>query len=82
MQRQATRHIPQVVGSNIRIARAEADLTQHELALQVGTQGFQVSRWELGIHRPKDDMLARLADALDKDVAWFYVDREPQGAAA
>ena len=80
MQRQATRHISQVLGTNLRTAREEQGLTQHELALAVGSQAFQISRWENGLHRPKDAMLATLAEVLRVDLAWLYTDHTKEVA--
>lgn len=74
MQRQAPRQIPQIIGANIRSARKRHRLTQHQLATMAGTQAFQVSRWEMGVHRPKDEMLAALAHALEMDLADFFAD--------
>lgn len=80
MHSQATRQIPSIIGSNIRRARLSAGLTQHQLAGHAGTQAFQVSRWEKGLHRPKDETLAALAEVLGCDVAWFYTDHERTAA--
>lgn len=66
----------QIVGSNIRAARLSAGLTQHQLAIHAGTQAFQVSRWEMGLHRPKDEMLMSLSEVLGRDIAWFFSDDE------
>jgi transcriptional regulator with XRE-family HTH domain len=82
MQRQVPRQIPQIIGSNIRAARKRRHLTQHELATLAGTQAFQVSRWEKGLHRPKDEMLAALAHVLGMELADFFADDEPEREAA
>lgn len=76
MQRQEPRQIPQIVGANLRAGRQRKHLTQHELAMLAGTQAFQVSRWEKGLHRPQDEMLAALAHALEMDFADFFTERE------
>lgn len=80
MTRQETHQIPVVVGSNIRSARQRKGLTQHELALAVDTQAFQIGRWEKGRHKPRDEMLAALAQALDLEISDFF--SEPTEAAA
>lgn len=80
MQRQETRHVPQTIGANLRAARIRKGLTQHQLSIAAGTQAFQVSRWEKGRHRPKDEMLVSLGDVLGMSLADFYA--EPEGVAA
>jgi transcriptional regulator with XRE-family HTH domain len=62
------------IGANLRAARKSAGLTQRQLAERIGTDSFQVSRWERGANRPVDDTLAALADALGLDWADFYAD--------
>lgn len=52
------------LGQRVKAARTAAGLTQHELAVAVGSQSFEVSRWENGRHRPTDEKLEALADAL------------------
>lgn len=79
MSRQAPRHIPTVVGGNIRLGRLANDLTQGDLARVLGVDAFQVSRWERGLHRPSDDTLFAIADALGRDFVWFF---SPQAQAA
>lgn len=68
------------IGANLRAARAAAGLTQRQLAERIGTDSFQVSRWERGANRPQDETLTALADALSIDLAAFYA--EPERAAA
>jgi transcriptional regulator with XRE-family HTH domain len=68
------------IGANLRAARKSAGLTQRQLAERIGTDSFQVSRWERGANRPQDDTLTALAYALDVDLAVFYA--EPTDVAA
>lgn len=68
------------IGANLRAARNGAGLTQRQLAERIGTDSFQVSRWERGANRPQDATLAALADALGVDLAAFDV--EPRDVAA
>lgn len=85
MSRQGTPQIKTIVGRNLRAARDAKHLTQREVAQAIGTEGFQVSRWEMGRVRPSDGTLIRLAEALDvPDWTWFFVDHdcEPNGIAA
>jgi transcriptional regulator with XRE-family HTH domain len=67
------------IGANLRALRLAHDLTQRQLAERIGTDSFQVSRWERGVNRPQDETLFALATALGVDVAAFY---EPEATAA
>lgn len=69
----ASRSLAAIVGANVRTARTAKDLTQHELAVALGSgDAMTVSRWERGTHIPSVERLVRLAEVLDRDVAWFY----------
>lgn len=76
MSRQGTPQIKTIVGRNLRAARDAKGLTQREVAQAIGTEGFQVSRWEKGRVRPNDVTLARLAEALDVEFVWFFIDHD------
>ncbi len=82
MTSQATSHIAATVGANIRLARQAKGIKQRDLAALLDTEGFMVSRWERGAHRPTDERMQALADALDRDVAWFYTDHSLREQAA
>ncbi len=82
MPSQATRQIKTIVGQNLSAARRAQRLTQRQLAQALDTDAFQVSRWERGVNRPSDSTLARLAEALGVEFAWFFVDRAPEDVAA
>jgi transcriptional regulator with XRE-family HTH domain len=69
------------VGARIRRARKAADLTQHQLAVLVGTgDAMKVSRWERGENLPSAAALFSLAEIFDVDVAWFYESEEAAAA--
>lgn len=83
MTRQATRQAVPLklrVGRNIATAREDKGLTQRRLAAVLGTEGFAVSRWERGKVTPSDAYFAKLAKALDRDIAWFYADHTAEPA--
>lgn len=63
----------QRMGARMAQRRRELGLTQEEVARQLpGTiAGGQVSKWERGLHRPKDDVLEAVARVLDVDVSYF-----------
>lgn len=50
-----------LIGPNIRVLRGAAGLTQHELALKLGTTGNVVSEWERAIAMPNDANVFALA---------------------
>jgi transcriptional regulator with XRE-family HTH domain len=54
----------------LRDARLRVGLTQHELARLIDVAGGErISRWELGSSVPRPEMIHRLAQALNVDVA-------------
>jgi len=64
-----------VSGEKITSERQRTRMTQHELAVAVGTQANQISTWERGVHGPNVLLLYRLAKFFGRDMEWF-VDRE------
>lgn len=77
----ASTNLAATLGRNIRAARRDAGLTQHELAVALGRGDLMlVSRWERGEHRPNDENLLALANVLKRDVPWFYTDHERKAA--
>lgn len=52
-------------GSEVRLARIMAGLTQQELAERIGTKQSSVSRLECGRQEPGMEMLRKIAWALD-----------------
>lgn len=61
------------MGARIRERREELGMTQHQLAraLPGDVLHTQVSKWERGINRPRDDTLDAIAKALKVDVSYF-----------
>jgi transcriptional regulator with XRE-family HTH domain len=68
------------IGANLKAARKSCGLTQTELGDRIGRDGFQISRWERGAHKPSDEALYALGEALGLDYFDFF--REPEEAAA
>lgn len=60
-----------LIAARIRKARREADLTLDGLGETVGTSRHHLIRLEKGIHRPRADMLSKIAEATGRDVVWF-----------
>lgn len=48
--------------------RSKQDITQEELALRVGTQKSNISRFESGAYNPSLDFLIKIANSLGKEV--------------
>lgn len=67
------------VSRQIRQARAEAGLTQEQLAERCGVTLRGLQAWEQATRTPRMDGLAALAVALSKPVAYFF---EPLEEAA
>lgn len=69
----ASSDLAATVGRRIRVARKSALMTQHELAVALGSgDAMKVSRWERGEHLPSNESLAALAAVLGRDPSWFY----------
>lgn len=65
------------LGEKIRQARAEADLSQRELASRAGLSIQALSALENGRQLPRISSLIDIALATDKPVPWFFVDATP-----
>ena len=77
----ASRNLAATIGANLRIARADAGLTQHELAVRLGRcDAMAISRWERGVNRPSDENLFALAEVLGHDFTWFLTDGQKAAA--
>ena len=81
MPRNSTSHVAGTVGRNIKARRVAADLTQHELAVRLGTgDHMTVSRWERGEHVPTTTNLLLLARVLGCDAGDFYATERKEAA--
>jgi len=49
-------------------ARSQLNITQEELALRVGTQKSNISRFESGSYNPSLDFVTKIARGLGKDI--------------
>lgn len=78
---QAPLNIKQRVGENIAAARASCGLSRRAFGDLIGVDQMLVYKWERGDHRPQDENLAALAQALSLDIAWFYTDHATEAAA-
>lgn len=58
-----------MLGENIKALRKRKGLTQEELAIRLRVVRQTVSKWEKGLSVPDAEMLQRLAEVLDTDVA-------------
>lgn len=76
--------VPSVLGSRIRQARRQANLSQSQLARKIGAHVTSVSDWERGVNEPSVRHMTSIAEATDKKLDWFVESRDPfrQGAEA
>lgn len=63
-----------LVGRAIVHGRHRLELTQGQLARQLGIDPRQLSEWERGIHEPGDRHLAELMHALGQPMGFFYTE--------
>lgn len=60
---------------NLRYLRTSSNLTQEELAKQIGSSQKQISKWEIGLIEPNVYYLCMLADFFHVSID-FLVGRE------
>jgi len=60
-----------LLGERLKIARLAAGLTQDELAVAAGTNDVSIFRYEAGLHKPKVDIISKLAAALKCNLTWL-----------
>jgi len=67
--------VRELVGTNIALARADAGLTQDQLAAQLGVARTQLSMWERGRRLPSARFMYAISDALghERELHWLYV---------
>lgn len=83
MRMQANRQIKTILAENIEAARKAKGLTRRALAAQVNdVDPLAIYRWERAEVMPNAANMQALADALGRDVSWFYTDHEPNGQEA
>ncbi len=68
-------------GQLIRERRRQSDLTQEQVARQVGTSTPYVGHLEAGKRHPSDEIVARLADALALDRRELFLLANPHANA-
>lgn len=76
-----------LVGHNIRVARdaiADPPLRQEQLADRLGVLRHQLSDWERGRFRPRDETLERIAEICGvpgaPEIGWFFNSHDEQAA--
>jgi len=60
-----------LIAARIRRARREGEMTLDGIAATVGTSRQHLIRLERGDHRPRTEMLTRIAAATGRPVEWF-----------
>lgn len=66
-------HIRSTVGANIARLRAQAGLSQLDLANAIGMDPMGVSRWERGKVMPRPETVDRIAYVLGVEVGALYL---------
>src|SRR5699024_4840496 len=66
------RKINEFVGSRIKDIRKKRGFTQKELGLKLGVKHNTISSYEKGTNEPEQDILFRMADALDVSINDFF----------
>lgn len=67
----------QALGSLIRRARKDAELSHDRLADRVGTSRSHLIKLEKGWHRPSEPMLEAIARETGKDIEFFQTQTDP-----
>ena len=62
------------VATNVRLARAQAELSQRGFADLLDTGVISISRWENGHVMPNTASIIAMAEKLGRDPGWFYAD--------
>jgi transcriptional regulator with XRE-family HTH domain len=60
-----------LIAARIRRARKEADLSHDRLAEGAGTSRQHLIKLEKGKHRPRAQMLTRIAEHTGREIDWF-----------
>lgn len=62
-----------MIASRIKRARKDSGLSHDKIAEKAGTSRQHLISLEKGLHRPRPEMLERIANALDKPLDFFLV---------
>lgn len=74
MMSKKTRTYSDIVTDKIKYYRISKRMTQKELANKLGKSESAVRMWELGKAEPNLDILGKLADVLNINIAWLFLD--------
>lgn len=67
-------HVKQLIAHRVREAREERGMSQVELSRRAEMSNSTILRWENEENLPPIDKLLRVADVLDRDLAYFLQD--------
>lgn len=76
MTGQVTGNLATRVAANIRIAQAQARVSNMALAAACGVSPRTIGKWRVGAAEPRLAHVEALAVALGRPVAWFYTEHE------
>ena len=67
---------PELLGERIRQARKMKNLSQIELAMEIGISDKAISSYEVGRAVPPLDILQRLSVSLNKPISYFFNEQD------
>ena len=67
-------YFKELIGLKIKEVRLEYDITQKDLAKMIGTSQARLASYEKGTVMPSNEVLSKIAPALDKNVGFFCND--------
>lgn len=68
------KYFKELLGLKIKEVRLEYDITQKDLAKMIGTSQARLASYENGTVMPSNEVLSKIASALDKNVGFFCND--------
>ena len=69
------------IGRRIAEAREAAGLTQRQMAKALGQAERTIQAWERNERHPRPPAFRRLAELLEREPAWFYLEDDEAVAA-
>jgi len=67
------------LGKKIKLLRIDKDLTQEEMAHNIGAYRYQVSQWENGLQIIPTKYLFEICQKFDINLDYFDIYKKPQG---
>jgi transcriptional regulator with XRE-family HTH domain len=68
------------IGGRVRQRRLELGLSPSQLGLSIGVSSQEVARYEVGLVRISASLFARVANALQAPISYFFAEMAPDAA--